>query len=105
MIVVYIILGGVFMVSKNVSLKTSVSQSPMFALQFVSAAEKCKCNVTIRLGTSRYNAKSIIGTLASCFSCADGFEVICDGSDEAVALEKVTELFKTDGLFNPHSDF
>ena len=44
------------------------------------------------------NAKSIIGTLASCFSCVDELEVVCDGSDEAVALDEVTKLLKSDGF-------
>ena len=86
------------MVSKNVSLKPCVSQRLTPALQFASAAEKYKCNVIIRLGTSCYDAKSIIGTLASCFSCVDELEVVCDGSDEAVALDEVTKLLKSDGF-------
>lgn len=86
------------MVSKSVSLNPRVPQSLIPALQFASTAEKYKCSVIIRLGASCYNAKSIIGTLASCFSCVDELEVVCDGSDEAVALDEVTKLLKSDGF-------
>ncbi len=83
------------MVSKNISPHFEQKIQPEPISHFVSAMEKYSCDVTIRLGTVSYNAKSIIGVLASCFSCVDSFEVVCDGSDEALALEKAEEIFLT----------
>lgn len=80
------------MVSKSLSLKVQKQIKPVPISNFVNAMEKYDCDVTIKLGTSFYNAKSIIGTLASCFNCVSEFELVCSGADEKSALNEAVKI-------------
>lgn len=43
------------------------------------------------------NAKSVLGVLGACVKSGDEIELICEGDDEAEALEEMVRLVK-DGL-------
>lgn len=53
--------------------------------------------VTIKIGDKSVNAKSVLGVLSACVKQGDEIELICDGPDEAEALEVLTDMIK-DGL-------
>ncbi len=82
------------MISKNVSPKVRFNVAPTPISNFVSAMEKYNCSVMLRLGTGTYNAKSVIGVLASCFSSIDEFEIVCDGIDEKIAMQEAERFLK-----------
>lgn len=63
-------------------------------VDFVNAMQKFDCNISIKLGASLYNAKSIIGALASGFNRRENFELVCTGSDEKLALGEALRLLK-----------
>lgn len=48
--------------------------------------------ITIAINGNEANGKSFLSILAACIKCGDEVEVICDGSDEQAALEKIAEF-------------
>lgn len=48
--------------------------------------------ITILVRENEANAKSFLSVLAACIKCGDEVEVICEGSDEQLALEQITEF-------------
>lgn len=52
--------------------------------------------ITILVRENEANAKSFLSVLAACIKCGDEVEVICEGSDEQLALEQITEFLSKD---------
>jgi phosphocarrier protein len=46
-----------------------------------------KSTVTIKIGDKSVNAKSVIGVLSACVKQGDEIELVCEGPDEAEAIE------------------
>ncbi|MDE7430643.1 MAG: HPr family phosphocarrier protein [Lachnospiraceae bacterium] len=48
--------------------------------------------ITIFVRGNEANVKSFLSVLAACIKCGDEVDVICEGSDEQLALEQITEF-------------
>ena len=60
-------------------------------------AMKFKCDVIIECGEKRIVAKSVLNVMAAGIKCGTEINLICDGEDEAEALETLTKAIE-DGL-------
>ena len=56
-----------------------------------------KSRITIRMGNKSVSAKSVLGVLSACIRFDDEIELICEGEDEAEALEVIGRMIR-DGL-------
>lgn len=56
--------------------------------------------VTLRIRNKEVNGKSVLGVLSACIKTGEEVEVVCDGTDEEMALEAITENIKM-GLGEP----
>jgi len=52
-----------------------------------------KSNITLKAGSKSVNAKSVLGVLSAVIKPGDEVELICDGPDEAEAMEFLDRLF------------
>lgn len=60
---------------------------------FCQEAMKYKSNITFRYGVNgTANAKSVLSVLGACIKSGDEIEIVCDGDDEAPALEALVAL-------------
>jgi phosphocarrier protein HPr len=53
-----------------------------------------KSTVTISLGDKSVNAKSVLGVLSACVKHGDEINLICEGPDEAEALDVLSNMIK-----------
>lgn len=53
-----------------------------------------RSTITIKIGDKSVNAKSVLGVLSACVRHGDQIELICEGPDEAEALEELTNMIK-----------
>ncbi len=53
-----------------------------------------KATVTIRLGDKSVNAKSVLGVLSACVKHGDEIDLICEGPDEAEALNVLSNMIR-----------
>ena len=63
-------------------------------------AMKFKCKVTFNYGgamESVANAKSVLSVLGACIKSGDDIKLVCDGEDEAEALDYLSKYIE-DGL-------
>lgn len=56
-----------------------------------------KSSITIKTGDKSVNAKSVLGILSACVKHGDEIELVCDGPDEAEALDTLSKMIQ-DGL-------
>ena len=60
---------------------------------FCQEAMKYTSNITFRYGINgTANAKSVLSVLGACIKTGDEIEIVCDGDDEAPALEALVAL-------------
>lgn len=60
---------------------------------FCQEAMKYRSNITFRYGINgTANAKSVLSVLGACIKSGDEIEIVCDGDDEAPALEALVAL-------------
>lgn len=60
---------------------------------FCQEAMKYTSNITFRYGINgTANAKSVLSVLGACIKSGDEIEIVCDGDDEASALEALVAL-------------
>ncbi|MBD8915310.1 MAG: HPr family phosphocarrier protein [Pseudobutyrivibrio sp.] len=60
---------------------------------FCQEAMKYASNITFRYGINgTANAKSVLSVLGACIKSGDEIEIVCDGDDEAPALEALVAL-------------
>lgn len=60
---------------------------------FCQEAMKYSSNITFRYGINgTANAKSVLSVLGACIKSGDEIEIVCDGDDEAPALEALVAL-------------
>lgn len=52
-------------------------------------AMQFKSLITFKYGQNIANAKSVLSVLGACIKCGDEIEFVCEGDDEAEALEKL----------------
>ncbi|MGF7143740.1 phosphocarrier protein [Anaerotaenia torta] len=53
-----------------------------------------KSTITIRIGEKSVNAKSVLGVLSACVKHGDEIELLCEGSDELLALEELGNIIR-----------
>lgn len=53
---------------------------------------KCKISFTYNDGKGNANMKSVLSVLGACIKSGDEITIICDGEDENVALDSVTDF-------------
>lgn len=54
-----------------------------------------KSKIQFQFHNSQYNAKSVLSVLGACVKSGDEIELICEGEDEAEALEAVLKLINS----------
>lgn len=52
-------------------------------------AVKYKSKIHLVFQDTEANAKSVLSVLGACIKCGDAMEIVCDGEDEAEALESL----------------
>lgn len=57
-------------------------------------AMKFKAQITFGTRGGIANAKSVLSVLGACVKCGDEIELMCDGEDEAEAMEKIRALIE-----------
>lgn len=80
------------MVSKKVTVIAAEGLHMRPAGVFANEMGKFSCNVTIKFNDKEVNAKSLLNILAACIKCGADIDIVCDGADEAEALQKAVEL-------------
>ena len=60
--------------------------------RFVQAANKYRCNVTVKKDDQEVNGKSIMGVLLLVASLNSEIVVTCDGDDAKECIQTLTEL-------------
>ena len=58
-------------------------------------AMKFKCDVIIESGEKRIVAKSVLNVMAAGINCGTEINLICDGEDEAEAMETLTKAIES----------
>lgn len=58
-------------------------------------AMQYKSLITFKVRGTVANAKSVLSVLGACVKCGDEIELVCDGEDEAAALEDLVKLIET----------
>lgn len=58
-------------------------------------AMKFKCDVIIESGEKRIVAKSVLNVMAAGIKCGTEINLICDGEDEAEAMETLTKAIES----------
>ena len=58
-------------------------------------AMKFKCDVIIECGEKRIVAKSVLNVMAAGIKCGTEINLICDGEDEAEAMETLTKAIES----------
>ncbi|MDO5702650.1 MAG: HPr family phosphocarrier protein [Lachnospiraceae bacterium] len=62
------------------------------AAVFCEEALKYKSTVTFTAGNTTSNAKSVLSVLAACVKQGDEIEIVCNGEDEAEALDSLCRI-------------
>ncbi|MBQ3584558.1 MAG: HPr family phosphocarrier protein [Lachnospiraceae bacterium] len=78
------------MVSQNVRVNISSGLHFRPAGKLTELAMSFEAEITLAINGHEANAKSFLGVLAACIKNGDEVTVICDGTDEQMALEKIT---------------
>ena len=58
-------------------------------------AMKFKCDVIIECGEKKIVAKSVLNVMAAVIKCGTEISLICDGEDEAEAMNTLTEAIES----------
>ncbi len=83
------------MVSKEVKISNAQGLHMRPATTFSAAMAKRQCSVTLETGGRSVNGKSVMALVAACIKCGAEVKVICDGSDEAAALEEAVSMIES----------
>lgn len=80
------------MVSKTFIIKNQAGIHLKPAALLCTEAIKYQSSIRLVLGSSTVNAKSVLNVLSVCAKCNDEITLICEGPDEAEALESLGKL-------------
>ncbi len=75
------------MITKKVCIKNPTGLHLRPAGILCKEAMRYRCSITFAFRNGTYNAKSVLGILGACVKCGDEIELICNGEDEAEAME------------------
>jgi phosphocarrier protein len=53
-----------------------------------------KSSITLKIRDKSVNAKSVLGILSACVKSGDEIELICDGPDEAEAMDTLSHMIQ-----------
>lgn len=79
------------MVSQKVVIKNPTGLHLRPAGNLCKEAMQYKSLITFTYGGNTANAKSVLSVLGACIKCGDEIELICEGEDEAQALEALVK--------------
>ena len=80
------------MISRSVTIRNSVGLHARPATFFIQKANSYKCSIWVEKDDCRVNAKSLLGVLSLGISKGMNITLIADGSDEAEAVNGLSEL-------------
>lgn len=80
------------MVSRSVTIQNNVGLHARPATFFIQKANSYKCSIWVEKDDCRVNAKSLLGVLSLGISKGMNITLIADGSDEAEAVNGLSEL-------------
>ena len=83
------------MISKEIIIMNNVGLHARPATYFIQKANTYKSSIWVECGERRANAKSLLGVLSLGISKGSKVLLIADGSDEADALEGLSNLVLT----------
>lgn len=75
------------MVSRTVEIVNETGLHTRPGNQFVKEAKQFPCDITVKKGDKEFSAKSLLKLMKVGISKGDHIEIICDGEEEASALE------------------
>ncbi len=81
------------MISKIVKVQNRAGIHARPAAIIVQKANEFSSEIFLEKGSSKINAKSVIGLLTMAASYGTELNLICDGSDEEEALSSIVTLF------------
>ena len=81
---------------KNLTLKNETGLHARPAGMLAKAAAGYGCKVQIRFGTATVNAKSVMNVMSLGLEKGAEFTLITEGTDEAVALDRISNLIENE---------
>ena len=85
------------LLSQKITIKNPTGLHLRPAGNLCKEAMKYKSKITFEYSGNTANAKSVLSVLGACIKSGDEIELICDGEDEAEALEYLIQYIE-DGL-------
>lgn len=86
------------MLERNVKIELAQGLAARPAAEFVKRASSYVCSVKIGKNGQFIDAKSILGVMSMAFAHGEEITVQVDGTDEAKAIESLTELLSLPSL-------
>ncbi|MBR1860422.1 MAG: HPr family phosphocarrier protein [Lachnospiraceae bacterium] len=83
------------MVSQKVVIKNPTGLHLRPAGILCKEAMQFKSLITFKVKDTTANAKSVLSVLGACVKCGDEIELVCEGDDEAEALEALVRAIET----------
>ena len=84
------------MISRGITIRTSVGRHARPAPFFVQKANSFKSSIWIEKEDCRVNAKSLLGVLSLGISKGTEIKLIADGVDESSAIDGLSELIDSE---------
>ncbi|MEG1504752.1 MAG: HPr family phosphocarrier protein [Lachnospiraceae bacterium] len=83
------------MMKKKVTIKNPTGLHLRPAGLFCKTAMQFQSKITFEFRTTTANAKSVLSVLGACIKKGDEIELVCEGPDEEIALETMTEIVES----------
>ena len=83
------------MVSKTVTVVNAQGFHMRPATAFAGEMGKFQSKITLESGGKTVDAKSLMNIIAACIKCGSEVKVICEGKDEAAALDKAVSMIES----------
>lgn len=82
------------MVSQKVTIKNATGLHLRPAGNLCKEAMRFRSLITFTFKENTANAKSVLSVLGACVKCGDEIEIVCEGEDEADALNCLVEAIE-----------
>lgn len=83
------------MISRKVTVKNPTGLHMRPAGSLCKEAMKFKSLITFSFDGGSANAKSVLSVLGACVKCGNEIELVCDGEDEAEAMEALVAAIES----------
>jgi phosphotransferase system HPr (HPr) family protein len=80
------------MLSATLTIKNETGLHTRPGTRFVKLAKTFASNITLKKGERAFNAKSLLTLMKIGISQGDSVELICEGTDEGVALDSLKKF-------------